>query len=228
MKAAIFVGGKGKRLGSLTEDTPKVLIEIAGTPILDWQIKWLKMCGVDTVVLLAGRMADKIAEHAESVSNWGISVEFVQEIPDADTGGALKCSEKNLKDEKYFYIMNGDSISNMPLKKLKPGKYLATIALVNEPSPYGIVKTKGNKVIEFTEKPILKNVWINSGFIAATPGIFEYLPERGNLSDMAWKKLAEMGLMGCKKFKSFYWRDIGTLKDLEMATADVQSGAFKL
>jgi NDP-sugar pyrophosphorylase family protein len=227
MKAAIFIGGHGKRLGALAADRPKPLVEVAGKSIVDWQIDWLKTCGIKSIVFLTGKNSEKVLEHAQNKSNWGLNVEFVQEIPDANTGGALKCAEKNLKGEKFFYVINGDTLSNIPLKKLRPGKYVAATALVNEPSPFGIIKAKGNKVIEFTEKPLLKNIWINTGFVVATPAIFDYLPERGDMSKITMENLAKLGLLGCKKFRNFYWRDLGTMKDLELAAKDIQDGTLK-
>lgn len=40
--AAILVGGFGKRLRPYTEELPKPLIQVAGRPILEWQIRQLK------------------------------------------------------------------------------------------------------------------------------------------------------------------------------------------
>ena len=100
MKAAILVGGHGKRLGALAADRPKPLVEVAGRSIVDWQIDWLKANGINSIVFLTGKNSEKVLEHAENRSNWGLNVEFVQEIPDAGTGGALKCAGKQPKKRK--------------------------------------------------------------------------------------------------------------------------------
>ncbi len=42
MKAVILAGGYGKRLRPLTDERPKPLLEVAGKPIIEWQISWLK------------------------------------------------------------------------------------------------------------------------------------------------------------------------------------------
>ena len=38
---AILAGGYATRLGSLTKDSPKCLIEINGRPFIDWQLDLL-------------------------------------------------------------------------------------------------------------------------------------------------------------------------------------------
>ena len=214
-------------MGALAADKPKPLIEVAGRPVIDWQVDWMKANGVDSLVFLVGRKGEKVVEHVQSRGSWGIDVEYSYDIDGADTGGAIKGAEKYLKDEKAFYIVNADTLSDIPLKKLKPGKYIVTMALANEISPYGVVRSRGTHIIEFLEKPLLRNVWVNAGYFAATPEIFEHLPERGNISLITWPKLIGMGRMGCKKFNGAYWRDIGTPKDVDLATEDIQNGKLK-
>ena len=64
MKAVILAAGKGTRLGSMTTETPKCLVEIGGRPILDYQLAGLEAAGVDDIVVVAGYLADQVIAHA--------------------------------------------------------------------------------------------------------------------------------------------------------------------
>ena len=61
MKAIILSAGQGSRLGHLTDDRPKCLIEFGGKSLLDWQLDTLAANGVDEVVVVTGFRDDKIA-----------------------------------------------------------------------------------------------------------------------------------------------------------------------
>ena len=52
MKAIILAGGLGSRLRPLTDSTPKPLLPVAGKPIIQWQMEWLKNAGVKDFVLV--------------------------------------------------------------------------------------------------------------------------------------------------------------------------------
>ncbi|MEO6579681.1 MAG: NTP transferase domain-containing protein, partial [Sphingomicrobium sp.] len=60
MKAIILSAGQGSRLGHLTDDRPKCLIEFAGKSLLDWQLDTLAANGVDEVVVVTGFQDDQI------------------------------------------------------------------------------------------------------------------------------------------------------------------------
>ena len=60
MKAIILAGGLGSRLRPLTDSTPKPLLPVAGKPIIQWQMEWLKNAGVEDFVLSIGHLADKV------------------------------------------------------------------------------------------------------------------------------------------------------------------------
>jgi NDP-sugar pyrophosphorylase family protein len=46
-----FAGGLSTRLGDITKSIPKVLLEIGGKTVLDWQLEKIKGAGIDTVVM---------------------------------------------------------------------------------------------------------------------------------------------------------------------------------
>jgi len=232
LKAAIIAGGLARRLRPITEAIPKVLVEVAGKPIIEWQIEWLKKQGVDTIVILAGYLHEKIIEFLGSGSKYGIKVVYVIEDEPRGTGGALKNAESILSDG-IFIAMNGDIITNIPAKHLiaeleHDGNAIGAMALVPLKSPYGIVKLDEKGFIkEFMEKPILKEYLINAGVYAMKPEIFNYTPEKGDLEKVTFPLLAEKGLLKGVVYGDVYWRSIDTVKDIEEASNEIKSGLFK-
>jgi choline kinase len=62
MKAVILAAGSGTRLGKHAKGKPKTLVEIAGTPILDFTLKNLLGEGIEDVVIVTGYKGNKIKE----------------------------------------------------------------------------------------------------------------------------------------------------------------------
>lgn len=60
MKAIIIAAGLGSRLGALTEQTPKCLMQVAGKSILQRQIDAFRAAGVRDIVVVAGYQRDKL------------------------------------------------------------------------------------------------------------------------------------------------------------------------
>lgn len=61
MKAVILAAGRGSRMGSLTDDSPKCLVSLAGLPLLDRQIGALTQGGIATVGVVGGYRAELLA-----------------------------------------------------------------------------------------------------------------------------------------------------------------------
>ena len=91
-QAAILCGGLGTRLGALTAATPKPLLPVGERPFLDILLEALGQARVRRMLLLAGFMAERIADYAAATpvkDRFGLTIEVAAEPYAAGTGGAL-------------------------------------------------------------------------------------------------------------------------------------------
>lgn len=54
MKAVILAAGRGSRMGGLTDDKPKCLVEVRGKALLDWQVQALREAGIEEIGIVTG------------------------------------------------------------------------------------------------------------------------------------------------------------------------------
>ena len=220
MKAAILAGGFGKRLRPLTDDRPKPMIEIAGKPILGWQIEWLSAHGIKEIVLCVGYRKDSIMEYVGSGAKFHVKAAYVVEEKPLGTGGALKNAEEKLGNEP-FIVTNGDVLTNLDTKLLAESlkaKTLGSIAIVPLRSPFGVVDLDSNGgILGFREKPTLPEYWINAGVYCLRPEVLNLLPKSGNIEQTAFPDLAREGKLKAVKYFDVKWRSIDTYKDVEEA-----------
>lgn len=67
MKALILNSGLGKRMGDLTQDRPKCMVEICdGYAAIDFQLEKLLKCGVTNIVMTTGPFDDKLQSHIKA------------------------------------------------------------------------------------------------------------------------------------------------------------------
>lgn len=223
MKAVILAGGYGKRLRPLTETTPKSLLPIGDKGIIEWQIRWLKRYGVSELVICAGYLKEKLVEKLGDGSRYGVRIEYAFEEKPLGTGGALKNARRLLENEEAFLLVNGDVLTDLnPLKLLDAltEKFIAVIALINLPSPYGIVQFNSEtwRITSFIEKPKIRDYWINAGVYAMKPLILDHLPDEGNIEKTTLPALAERGLLRAYPYENCTWLSIDSHKDLEEAS----------
>ena len=223
--AVILAGGYGKRLRPLTSKTPKPLLKVGPKPILIWQIELMRHYGVGKFVLCVGYKKEKVKEAVGDGSSLGVQVSYAEEEEPLGTGGAIRNAGDFIRDEEYFFVLNGDILTNIdprPLaKRVIEEGFPAAIALVRLPSPYGVVKVdEGWLVREFVEKPTLP-YWINAGIYCFRPSILELLPDKGDVERTTLPLLAEQGRLVAVAYEDVYWRSIDTHKDLEEAQKEV-------
>ena len=189
MKAIILAGGRGKRLKPITDYVPKPLVPINNIPIIEWQIKYLKKFGVDEVIVCSGYKT-KMIENYLTMKDLGIKIKFSVEKFPLGTGGAIKKAGKMIKDNNFF-VINGDTITNIDLKKL--AKFPNSIAAIELKTKYGILDTEGDKIVNFREKKEISETWMNAGIYHLQKNILKELPTKGDIEKTLFPDYAKKG-----------------------------------
>ena len=219
MKALILAGGRGKRLKQITDYVPKPLIPLNNIPILEWQIRFLKKNGIKEVIICTGYKTDQIENYLDIKKNFGIKIHFSIEKKPLGTGGAIKNAKKFL-NEKSFFVMNGDVLTNLDLKLLrtKPNS-IATIPLKTK---FGVIETSDEKITKFSEKKEISKLWMNAGIYHLTKELIKDLPKSGDIEKTTFPKYALKGKLHNVKFRKKFWFSIDSYKDMEECSQEMK------
>ena len=106
MQAIIMAAGKGTRLGNLTENTPKSLLEINGKRLIDINIAVLHRCGIKDITIVTGFQDRKIADAAGSIP--GIRLVFNPFYEFTNVLGSYYMGMRYLHDD--FLYLHADTI----------------------------------------------------------------------------------------------------------------------
>ncbi len=217
----MLTGGKGERLRPLTENLPKPMVPIAGRPLLEYHLHWLRSNGIERAVLLVGYRQEVVREHFAVPRIDGLTVECVGEDYPLGRGGALRngFEQAGIPDE-VLVATNGDVVTDQPLEpplqRHIDSSALATITLTAMPSPYGIVDVdEAGWVTGFREKPMLP-YWINAGIYILSRAVMARFPREGDHESELFPRLAEEGRLQAFSSDAF-WRSVETPKDLREA-----------
>ena len=108
LPVAILAGGLATRLGDLTRQTPKSLLEVAGRPFVHHQLRQLHGQGVRRVVLCVGYLGERVEAAVGDGSAFGLEVSYSYDGPELrGTAGALRRALPKLGDA--FFVLYGDS-----------------------------------------------------------------------------------------------------------------------
>ena len=218
MKAIILAGGRGKRLKPITDYVPKPLVPIKNIPIIEWQIKYLEKFGIKEVIICTGYKTEMIENHL-NMKNIKTKITFSIEKSPLGTGGAIKKAAK-LINEKSFFVLNGDTITNIDLKKLAKKKN--AIAAIELRTKYGILETDDEKILNFREKKEIPDTWMNAGIYHLQKEVVKELPIKGDIEKTVFPKYAKKGILDTVKFKNSKWYSVDSFKDMEECALEIE------
>ncbi len=108
-KAMVLAAGRGERMGALTDALPKVLIEVAGKPLIDYVLDQLADAGVEEAVVNHHYLAEMVLAHLEDrggAPNLTFSDERIELL---ETGGGT-AHALNFFGGQPFLAVNADAI----------------------------------------------------------------------------------------------------------------------
>ena len=217
-QAVFLVGGLGTRLGELTRQMPKPMLDVGGRPFLDYLIENARRHGLSRIVLLCGFQADVIARHYAGDPN----VTVIREPAPAGTGGALTYAADALDDR--FFLLNGDTLFDFNLLSLIPAfQGLATLALrAQAPGKRsGWVALDGGRVRAFHGPETGPGGPINAGVYLMSRDVLDHIgPGVVSLEGAVFPALASAGALG-GHISEGYFIDIGIPDDFARAQTEV-------
>lgn len=115
----ILAGGLGTRMSGMYRKIPKALVPVGTRTFVEWQLEWLRLCGVTDVVLAVGHLGELLRTHLEQSAH-AAAFPSIQYSSEGDvllgTGGAIKKARALLDEE--FLVTYGDSFLFLNAKAL--------------------------------------------------------------------------------------------------------------
>jgi len=174
MKAVVLAAGQGKRMHPLTHTRPKVMVPLAGKPLLEHVLGEIVGVGITEVIFVVGYLERTIRDHFGSGERWGAHIEYVTQQEQRGTGDAV-ATVRHMIDAP-FLVMNGDIIvrgKDLRGVGAQLGNAMTIIGL-EDTTDMGVVEVDGGQVRRIHEK--VQNPpsqWVNAGVYRFTPDIFQ-------------------------------------------------------
>ena len=135
-----------------TFTVPKVLLYVAGKPILGHILDKILGEGITEATIVVGHMSEKIREYVGSAYPT-LTVKYVQQDDPMGLGHAIYISRDSLPDEPVLIIL-GDTIFDVDLKPVLGGTTSAIgVKEVADPRRFGVAETSDGYITRLVEKP---------------------------------------------------------------------------
>lgn len=239
MDALLLAAGRGTRLGTMTQSTPKCLIKVAGRPLLEYWLEQLDSCHlIDRVFVNTHYLSEQVHDFLKN-SKFTSKVHIIAESSLWGTGGTLA---RLVEAQDIFHdgllVAHADNLSLFELNdflerhRRRPIYCLATVMTFNTdtPSSCGIFKLNRHQVVtEFFEKSSSPPGKLANGAVFVfSPDALLHLKKQFNSIEIPLESSGEAFDL-CRDFlpllvgklwtfhNDVYHRDVGTPASLAVA-----------
>lgn len=217
----LMAGGLGTRLGELTKDKPKPMLELGGKPMLEHIIDMFVSDGFTRFMISVNYKSEVIKDYFKDGQHLGVEIKYLEETQRLGTGGALSLIDIELNEP--FFVTNADVLTTLSYSKIldfhSQNQSVATMCVKEEEYqiPYGVIEIDTQKnILTMVEKPV-KKFFINTGVYVLNPQVISHVP-KNEFFDLPslFQKLGELG-HPTKAFEiTDYWIDMGRPNDYDL------------
>ena len=221
MKAMILAAGRGERMKPLTDNCPKPLLTVNGTPLIEHHIKKLAQVGIKDIVINHAWLGKMLEDYLKDGGQWQIKITYSAEQPALETAGGI-INALPLLGNQPFLVINGDVFSEFDFSDLPilAKETLAHLWLVNNPDHNAtgdFALTQGvlqNKILD-NNRAVKQKTYTYSGIALFKPEFFAgktaTTVDQGPSLPLApmLRRAAEQGLITASVL-SCAWADVGT------------------
>jgi len=141
VRTIILAAGRGERMRPLTDHTPKPLLRVAGTPLIERHIQRLAAAGLRELVINVSHLGEQVMDHCGDGRRWGVSITWSPEEDALETAGGIIQALPLLGDAP-FLVVNGDIWTDFPFgrllaRTLRPGEDARLVMVENPPQHPG-------------------------------------------------------------------------------------------
>lgn len=214
LKLVLLAAGEGKRMRPLTANRPKVMLPVAGKPLLEHLVLRSVDAGFRDIQIVTHYHAEAVRAHFQDGKALGARITYLDQGGAGGTGHAVARLAGKVKEP--FALVYGDSLFGVKDLAGLQGRRDPAIAAqrVQDASAYGLLSIQGGRLAGLEEKPGVPVAgWVNAGAYVLTPSVAKACAAlaaspRGEieLTD-AIVRTAQDGGVDVLKFRS--WRDVG-------------------
>ena len=191
-QAVILAAGEGQRLRPFTVTKPKVMLSVAGKPILSYVVESLAQNGIRNIVLVVGYGKEQVFDYMGSGEQFGVNISYVTQESQLGTAHAL--AQAKAATENEFLVLPGDKLieANTIAQFVAMRPEAVLVKRVDNPTRYGVVTIDSGVVKDIVEKPkeARSNI-INTGIYAFSKEIFNFIEPELDIPDVLNNMIAQ-------------------------------------
>lgn len=232
-RAVLLAAGRGSRLGALTANTAKPMLDVGGEPIIHRIIAGLAAGGIREVVVVTGYAAGPLEAATGDGSRWAIVIRYVRQFVPEGTARAVALARGFVGDGPFFVgwadiVVEPGNYGRLIQSATKTGGAIG-VNDVDDPAEGAAVYVDGamhvTRIVEKPKRGTSTTRWNNAGLMVVPPAIWSHIEALGQSPRGEYElPQAVAGLVGEGfRFEAVPvlgpWFDIGTVESLEAARA---------
>lgn len=225
MQVVVLLGGLGKRIKAVEQNTPKAMIDIHGKPFFYYQLELMKRYGLKDFIFCICHKGDVVKSYFSNGDKFGVDIKYSHDGEKLlGTGGALRKALPLLRED--FIVIYGDSYMDVDYSELmyiyfkakNEEKKIGLMSIFRNKNRYdrSNVVFKEGKLLKYDKRGISSNMeYIDYGISILNKDVIEGISKNKyiDLADIYHYLVKNELMSGCEVRNRFY--EIGTPGSLD-------------